>query len=134
MKKIVMILVAVIGFGLSANAQNDVSFRGLPTGLCWKNERIILFPKGYNDENKYKYSKVFEIWTGGTLFQSGTWEYKIYDKSIELTIKNGLLQGQAAKFKLTSVKTNKYGFLVSMKFTIDEDNIAEYINCDNKKD
>ncbi|GHT35886.1 hypothetical protein FACS189434_14110 [Bacteroidia bacterium] len=135
MKKVFLVLVAVIGLCFSANAQNVIPFRGLPTSLCWQGEQIVFFPKGYIPPEKpskasdYKYDNVFELWTGGVLFQSGTWVYKTTEQSIELTIKKGKLHGQDAKFKLTKVKMNKYGFLVSAKFKFDLDNIAEYIDC-----
>jgi ABC-type uncharacterized transport system ATPase component len=94
MKKVLLILVAVIGFGISVNA--GVIFRSQQS-VCSGNEQIIL-----------KSSGVVQIFANSTLQYSG--RYTIEDNVIILSIEGGEFRAKAtmnsSKTKLHSLTFN----------------------------
>ena len=79
MKKFIVVLVALIGFGLSVNAQ--VIFRSQQS-VCSGNEQIILKSNG-----------AVQIWTNSTLQYSGT--YTIEGKVIIMSVEGGQFRATA---------------------------------------
>ena len=77
MKKFFVVLLAVIGLGISANAQNSVRFRSTQT-VCngSTSERIVL-----------KTDATFEIWQNSRLVHTGTYTVR-NNNEIVLTVSN----------------------------------------------
>ena len=120
-----------MGLGWSANAQ-DVGFRGLPTSICWENEKIIFSQINEAGEgSEPRFEKRFELFSGGVLFQSGTWKYNPRDYTIRLKITAGT--GKGTTVELSNVKVDKFGFLMSAEFRFDSQKKANYTKSECAK-
>jgi len=91
MKKILLILVAIIGIGFAVNAQN--SFRGEPS-LCYNKEKITFYS-----------NFSFKMWDDGVMALSGTYQYDKGKQVINLILNNG------GELQITRVNVDQYGIL-----------------------
>jgi hypothetical protein len=103
MKKILVILVALVGFGVSVHA--GVIFRSTQS-LCKDSEQIIL-----------KSSGTCEIWTNSTLQYSGS--YAIEGNVIIMSVEGG-------KFRATATMNDSKTKIFSLNF-----NNTVYRPCNN---
>ena len=99
MKKLILILVAIIGFGFSANA--GVVFRSQQS-VCYSNEQVV-----------FKSNGTVEMWMSGELQLTGT--YTIEGNVIIMTMSNGrVFRTQASmndsKTTLFSLTFNSFSY------------------------